>query len=142
MCILHLLLILNIFLLLWISVVSAVPVNEQNLDNKKSASVETNDTDYDAISVDKPTEASNSDTKPPLVFPVDDKTTSKNDTALEILQKNSNTSIINVRLIIIIFIHFFFSKMNLHEGQFHILFASFDVFIPVFIGKWSFSRLK
>lgn len=77
-------------------VVSAIPVNEQNLDNKKAASVEKVDTDYDAISVDKSTEASsNSDTKPPLVFPVDDKTTSKNDTALEILQKNSNTSIIN-----------------------------------------------
>ncbi|CAG9809183.1 unnamed protein product [Chironomus riparius] len=79
-------------------VISAIPVNEQNLDNKKAAeaaSVEAPDTDYDAISVDKSTEASNSDTKPPLVFPVDDKTTSKNDTALEILQKNSNTSIIN-----------------------------------------------
>lgn len=74
-------------------VVSAIPVNEQNLDKKQAASVEANDTDYDAISVDKSTEASNSgDTKPPLVFPVDDKTTSKNDTALEILQKNSNTS--------------------------------------------------
>lgn len=33
------------------------------------------------------------DTKPPLVFPSDDKTeTSKNETALEILQKNSNAS--------------------------------------------------
>lgn len=77
-------------------VVSAIPVNEPNLDNKKAASVEATDTDYDAISVDKSTEASNSgDTKPPLVFPVDDKTTSKNDTALEILQKNSNTSVVN-----------------------------------------------
>jgi len=90
LCILHLLLLIFIII-----VVSAIPVNEQNLDNKKAASVETVDTDYDAISVDKSTEASNSDTKPPLVFPVDDKTTSKNDTALEILQKNSNTSIIN-----------------------------------------------
>ncbi|XP_070491237.1 uncharacterized protein [Chironomus tepperi] len=84
-----------LYLCMNLIVVSAIPVNEKNLDNKQAASVEATDTDYDAISVDKSTEASNSDTKPPLVFPVDDKTTSKNDTALEILQKNSNTSIIN-----------------------------------------------
>lgn len=50
------------------------------------------DVDYDAT----PTEATNVDTKPPLVFPFEDeKSTSKNETALEILQKNSNTSIVN-----------------------------------------------
>lgn len=50
------------------------------------------DEDYDSsnTSVDKSVTA---DTKPPLVFPSDnDKETSKNETALEILQKNSNSS--------------------------------------------------
>jgi hypothetical protein len=68
------------------------------LDDKSSEKLAVPvDTDYDSIPSDKPTEAPSSDTKqPPYIFPEnDEKSTSKNDTALEILQKNSNTSVIN-----------------------------------------------
>lgn len=75
-------------------VVSAIPLDDNKSHEKDAVPVE-NSEDYDVMPSEKPTEAS-SDTKPPLVFPSDDeKSTSKNDTALEILQKNSNTSVIS-----------------------------------------------
>lgn len=70
----------------------AVPLSgEQPSDksDKQSAATAVSKEEYDEVSSSEKT----SDTKPPLVFPEseNDQSTSKNETALEILQSNTST---------------------------------------------------
>lgn len=82
------------------TVVSAIPLDDSQNVDKQSASVEvTESEDYDVAPSEKPIEEEKPDdvTDPPQVFPEDDgkSTLKKNETALEILLKNSTTSVKN-----------------------------------------------